>query len=472
MNELQKPEELGGTGEPDTETRSAAEQSPKPDSAQDRETGEVPDQAADPESGGAAGVRSEEEKGAWEEAPTSPKEEPGVETPGDALDKERAEAVETESGVDTEIAAEAEQEQPREAAEEPAPETETEQREVAESPQPEPAPETEPEDVVAEEAAAAPKASSAVGAPPAEEETAEMPAAKEAQEEAAFEPEPVAKEQAPEEETAEAVTQEVAEDTAPAEEETAEMPAAEDVKEAAPAEAEPEPAAEEQVPEEKPADTVPQEVAESAPAVEEETAAPPAPEAEKEEAPAEAPKTAGVPGIDWYIIHTYSGFENKVKESLRTRAEAFGFSDRIGEILIPTEDVVEMKSGKKVTSKRLLYPGYVLVQLKMDDELWHVVKNTPRVTGFVGSGPTPTPLTADEVNQILFRQTASAEKPRPKLTFERNDRVRIIDGPFTNFTGTVEEVHPERNMLRVMVTIFGRETPVELEHFQVEKEKI
>ena len=176
--------------------------------------------------------------------------------------------------------------------------------------------------------------------------------------------------------------------------------------------------------------------------------------------------------MDWYIIHTYSGFENKVKESLRTRAEAFGFGDRIGEILIPTEDVVEMRTGKKVRSKRLLYPGYVLVQLEMDDELWHVVKNTPRVTGFVGGGQMPTPLTADEVNQILYRQTTSAEKPRPKMTFEKNDRVKIIDGPFSNFTGAVEEVNEDRNTLKVMVTIFGRGTPVELEYFQVEKEKV
>ena len=190
-----------------------------------------------------------------------------------------------------------------------------------------------------------------------------------------------------------------------------------------------------------------------------------------EEAP-EAPKPAGVPGIDWYIIHTYSGFENKVKESLRTRADAFGFADRIGEILIPTEDVVEMRNGKKVTSRRLLYPGYVLLQLIMDDELWHVVKNTPRVTGFVGGDPSPTPLTADEVNQILYRQTASKEKPRPKMSFEHNDRVKIIDGPFTNFTGTVEEINPDRSTLKVMVTIFGRGTPVELEYFQVEKERI
>ncbi len=191
-----------------------------------------------------------------------------------------------------------------------------------------------------------------------------------------------------------------------------------------------------------------------------------------EPAAAEPTTVTPVPGMDWYIIHTYSSFEYKVRESLHTRAEAFGFFNRIGEILIPTEDVVEMRDGKKVTSKRLLYPGYVLLQLKMDDELWHVVKNTPRVTGFVGGGHTPTPLTADEVNQILYRQTVSVEKPRPKLTFQKSDQVKIIDGPFTNFTGTVEEVNPDRNTLKVMVTIFGRGTPVELEHFQVEKERI
>jgi transcriptional antiterminator NusG len=188
--------------------------------------------------------------------------------------------------------------------------------------------------------------------------------------------------------------------------------------------------------------------------------------------PEKSPLEVGVPGMGWYIIHTYSGFENKVKESLRTRSDAFGLGDRIGEILIPTEDVMEMRAGKKVTSKRLLYPGYVLVQLKMDDELWHVVKNTPRVTSFVGTGHTPTPLSADEVNQILYRQTTSAEKPRPKMTFERNDRVKIVDGPFSNFTGTVEEINEDRSTLKVMVTIFGRGTPVELEYFQVEKEQV
>jgi transcriptional antiterminator NusG len=177
-----------------------------------------------------------------------------------------------------------------------------------------------------------------------------------------------------------------------------------------------------------------------------------------------APAADG-PVKNWFIIHTYSGFENKVAESLKTRADAFGFADQIGQILIPTEEVVELRNGKKVTSKRMLYPGYVLVEMAMNDELWHAVKATPRVTGFVGGGNSPVPLTADEVNSILYRQASSAERPRPKLSFERNENVRIIDGPFTNFSGKVEEVNP----LRVMVTIFGRSTPVELDFLQVEK---
>src|ERR1700733_6829079 len=172
---------------------------------------------------------------------------------------------------------------------------------------------------------------------------------------------------------------------------------------------------------------------------------------------------------NWYIIHTYSGFEQKVADSLRSRAEAFGFDHQIGQLLIPTEEVVELRNGKKVTSKRMLYPGYVLVEMEMNDELWHAVKATPRVTGFVGGGEKPVPLTADEVNSVLYRQATSAERPRPKLSFEKNENVRIIEGPFANFSGKVDEVNPERNTLRVMVTIFGRSTPVELDFLQVEK---
>jgi transcription termination/antitermination protein NusG len=187
----------------------------------------------------------------------------------------------------------------------------------------------------------------------------------------------------------------------------------------------------------------------------------------------EAPVTTeAVPvddGKNWYIIHTYSGFEQKVADSLRSRAQAFGFADKIGQVLIPTEEVVELRNGKKVTSKRMLYPGYVLVQIAMDDQLWHEVKNTPRVTGFVGGGNNPVPLTADEVNQILFRQATSGDRPRPKQTLEKNETVKIIEGPFANFNGKVDDVNPDKNTVRVMVTIFGRSTPVDLDFLQIEK---
>jgi transcriptional antiterminator NusG len=192
-------------------------------------------------------------------------------------------------------------------------------------------------------------------------------------------------------------------------------------------------------------------------------------EASSESVPAEPDAELAEDTKHWYIIHTYSGFERKVAESLRTRAEAFGFSEQIGQILIPEEEVVELRNGKKVTSKRLLYPGYVVVQMEMNDELWHRVKDTPRVTGFVGGGQTPVPLSADEINKMLYRQTTAAERPRPKMTFDKGEQVRIIDGPFANFQGKVDEINPERNTLRVLVTIFGRATPVELDFLQVEK---
>jgi transcriptional antiterminator NusG len=218
-------------------------------------------------------------------------------------------------------------------------------------------------------------------------------------------------------------------------------------------------------------DSVPYNVAEDEEQPAPEAATPPGADAAPEPATGEAPATTKVddPGKNWYIIHTYSGFERKVKDSLLGRAEAFGFRDKIGEILIPEEEVVELRNGKKVTSKRLLYPGYVLVQMEMDDQMRHYVKDTPRVTGFVGGGNDPVPLTTDEVNGVLYRQQTSAERPRPKLTFEKNENVRIIDGPFTNFSGKVDEVNTERNTLRVLVTIFGRATPVELDFLQVEK---
>jgi len=171
----------------------------------------------------------------------------------------------------------------------------------------------------------------------------------------------------------------------------------------------------------------------------------------------------------WYIVHTYAGFEKKVSESLRQRAKAYDLEDQIGRIEIPTEEVVEMKGGKKVQTATRFFPGYILVEMHMSDHAWHVVKNTPEVTGFVGAGAKPTPLTREEVDQILNQVTEAAEKPKPKYSFEKGDQVRINEGPFTSFNGIVDEVNNERNTLKVMVTIFGRSTPVELDFLQVEK---
>lgn len=171
----------------------------------------------------------------------------------------------------------------------------------------------------------------------------------------------------------------------------------------------------------------------------------------------------------WYIIHTYSGFESRVKESLRQRAEAMGMGESIGEILIPTEEVVEMRDGRKVVSSKKFFPGYILVNMAMSDDAWHMVKNTPKVTGFVGTGVKPTPLSQEEVDRIINQVTTSADKPKPKFVYKEGEQVRIVDGPFSNFTGMVEEVNHDRNTLKIMVTIFGRSTPVELDFLQVEK---
>jgi transcription termination/antitermination protein NusG len=175
------------------------------------------------------------------------------------------------------------------------------------------------------------------------------------------------------------------------------------------------------------------------------------------------------PNMKWYIIHTYSGFEKKVRESLESRIQAFGLQEKIGKVLIPTEPVIEIRGGKKYTVERMFYPGYVLVQMDMDDHVWHVVKSTPRVTGFVGTGQQPTPLSIDEVNQIVYRVSTGKEKLPIRVKFEKSETVRIIDGPFANFNGTVDEVNEDRQTVKVMVTIFGRATPVELEFGQVEK---
>jgi len=171
----------------------------------------------------------------------------------------------------------------------------------------------------------------------------------------------------------------------------------------------------------------------------------------------------------WYIIHTYSGYERKVAESLVNRIQAYDLGDCIGQILIPTEDVVEMKSGKKVVTKRLTFPGYILVEMDMTDKAWHVVRGTPKVTRFISTGKKPTPLTEEEINEVVNRVSVTAEQPKPKFTFDAGDSVKIIDGPFKDFTGEVEDVNPDRNTLRVMLTILGGPTPVELESEQVEK---
>lgn len=172
---------------------------------------------------------------------------------------------------------------------------------------------------------------------------------------------------------------------------------------------------------------------------------------------------------NWYIIHSYSGFEKKVAETLRSRVEAAGLSGQFGEIMIPTEDVIEMRHGKKVVTSKLFYPGYVLVEMDMNNDTWHLVRSTPRVTGFVGSGQMPSPLTAEEVDRIVHKVEVAAENPKPKLEYEKGESVKITDGPFKDFNGTVDEINDDRSTLRVMVTIFGRATPVELDFYQVEK---
>ncbi len=171
----------------------------------------------------------------------------------------------------------------------------------------------------------------------------------------------------------------------------------------------------------------------------------------------------------WYIIHAYSGFERKVKESLEGRIQAFGLQQRIGRIEIPTEPVTEIVNGKKKTTEKVFLPGYVLVEMDLDNDLWHVIKNTPRVTGFLGTGDKPVSLSEEEVGSILYRADVSSEKPRLKIKFEKNESVRITEGPFANFNGVVDEINEDRETLKVMVTIFGRSTPVELEFGKVEK---
>jgi transcriptional antiterminator NusG len=171
----------------------------------------------------------------------------------------------------------------------------------------------------------------------------------------------------------------------------------------------------------------------------------------------------------WYIIHAYSGFERKVRESLESRIQAFGLQNRIGRIMIPTEPVTELRNGKKYTIERVFLPGYVLVEMDLDNDLWHVIKNTPRVTGFLGTGDKPVALSEQEVSSILFRSETSKDKPSMKVKFEKGEQVRINEGPFANFNGTVDDVNEDRQTLKVMVSIFGRSTPVEIEFAKVDK---
>ena len=172
----------------------------------------------------------------------------------------------------------------------------------------------------------------------------------------------------------------------------------------------------------------------------------------------------------WYVVHAYSGFEKSVQRALADRVRRAGMEEKFGQILVPVEEVVEMKSGQKSISERKFYPGYVVVEMEMDDDTWHLVKNTAKVTGFVGGTATkPTPISEKEVAKIMQQMQEGVEKPKPKVLYEVGEMVRVKEGPFTDFNGTVEDINYEKSKLRVAVTIFGRSTPVELEFSQVEK---
>ena len=206
--------------------------------------------------------------------------------------------------------------------------------------------------------------------------------------------------------------------------------------------------------------------------VEEETDAAPEESSVAEEVSATVEEDAGVSPLDttkkWYVIHTYSGFENKVKLSLEERFAHAGLTDKLGDIIIPTEEVVEIRGGKKKISSRKFYPGYVLISVDMDQDIWYLIKNTSKVTGFPG-GASPAPLSAAEVKDVMDQIKGEAKTPKPKFIFEKGENVRVIEGPFMNFNGVVEEVNPDKGKVKVMVSIFGRATPVELEFPQIER---
>ena len=171
----------------------------------------------------------------------------------------------------------------------------------------------------------------------------------------------------------------------------------------------------------------------------------------------------------WFVVHTYSGFENKVAEAIQSRAKIFGMGEKITRVLVPTEKVVEVRNKQKRETEQKFFPGYVLVEMELTDDTWHLVRSTPKVTGFVGSGAKPVALPAEEVEGILKQMEEGAEKPKLKSTFQKGDKVRVIEGPFVNFQGAIDDLNPERGKLKVMVAIFGRMTPVELEYYQVER---
>jgi len=178
---------------------------------------------------------------------------------------------------------------------------------------------------------------------------------------------------------------------------------------------------------------------------------------------------AGNPHHKWYIVHAYSNFEKRVKETILEQAKSQGLEDQFSEVLVPTEDVIEVRRGRKVNAERKFFPGYVLVKMELTDQAYHLIKNTPKVTGFLGSGSKPMPVSEKEVARIIGAIEEGVERPKPTIMFDIGETVRVTDGPFASFNGTVEDVDEERARLKVTVSIFGRATPVELEYSQVEK---
>jgi len=173
--------------------------------------------------------------------------------------------------------------------------------------------------------------------------------------------------------------------------------------------------------------------------------------------------------MQWYVVHTYSGYEQKAKAALEERVRALGRAEQFGEVLVPAEKIVELVKGRKKTSSRMFFPGYILVQMELNDETWHIVKSTPKVTGFVGGATKPAPIPEEQVREITDQMAEGAARPKPKILFDVGESVKVIDGPFSDFNGTVEEVKGDKGKVRVLISIFGRATPVELDFIQVEK---